>query len=224
MPLSGKVQNAAPGIRGCDTDTVLKNATAQALRTAGYMFCARYLSCATPEQPGDLCAAEAAVILGAGMALIAVQHVPPCLPGQKAWVASAALGKTYGQCAATNAKQIGLPPGMNIWADLEQIDLSTPAQAVIDYCNNWFAQVAAAGYIPALYVGADAILTADQLYAALNTKHYWRSGSPSTPDVTKRGYQMVQHIDGTIVGTVQIDTDFTSTDALGDSVLWLAPA
>lgn len=223
MPLSGKVQNAAPGIRGCDTDTVLTATTAQGLRAAGYMFCARYLSCANTEQPGDLCATEAAIILNAGMALIAIQHVPPFLPGQKAWIASAGLGTTYGQCAATNAKQIGLLPGMNIWADLEQIDMSTPAQDVIDYCNNWFTQVAAAGYVPGLYVGADAILSPDQLYSALNTKHYWRSGSASTPDVTKRGYQMVQQIDGTAVGTVQIDTDLTYTDAFGDSVLWMSP-
>jgi hypothetical protein len=140
-----------------------------------------------------------------------VQHVSP-----EGWVATAQLGKTYGTNAASNAQQVGLPAGMNIWLDLEGVSKKSSHQDVIDYCNAWFNQVDGAGYLSGVYVGADATLTSEELFLNLKTRHYWRSGS-TVPPIAHRGYQLIQHI-----GTA-LDTNVTQTDDLGGTVMWLAP-
>jgi hypothetical protein len=135
---------------------------------------------------------------------------------QAGWKATAALGTQYGKRAAGNAKQASLPAGMNLWLDLEGVSNASSAQDVIDYCNNWFDAVQAAGYVSGLYVGDRAILTGEELYLRLKTRHYWKSGS-TVPDIPHRGYQMVQYIGE------DLDRDVTATDRLGGAVLWLAP-
>lgn len=211
--LPGTVQNAAPGLKGFDTDTVISESTAQEFKNGGYAFCARYLSLDTPGSPNDLTNSEATGILNAGLALIAVQHVPG--PG---WSPTASLGTTYGSNAATNAKSIGLPKGMNIWCDLEGIASSTPAQNVIDYCNAWHTAVNEAEYVPGLYVGANCILNGMQLYN-LAFQHYWQSQS-DVPVIPIRGYQLVQYAT-TEAYCVSIDTDTTQDDNEGGTVIWL---
>jgi hypothetical protein len=69
-----------------------------------------------------------------------IQHVPrtPFKP-------SAALGTQYGQAAADHVAAIGFPANVNIWLDLEGVATDTPAQVVIDYCNNWSGTVSAKG-------------------------------------------------------------------------------
>jgi hypothetical protein len=207
------VKPAAPGVIGWDTNTKLSKASAKAQYTKGYRFCFRYLSRASKQGSNDLSAAEAAIILGAGLALGAVQHVAP-----EGWTASAALGTTNGKNAAGNAQSVGLPGGMNLWLDLEGVSSQSSALDVIAYCNNWFDAVEAAGYVSGIYVGANAILSGDQLYLRLKTKHYWKSGS-TVPDIPHRGYQLVQHIDTSL----DFDSDVTKTDLLGGQVLWLSP-
>jgi hypothetical protein len=213
MPLNGTVKPAAPGLIGWDTNTKVSKPFAKAQFAKGYRFCFRYLSRATKQGSNDLSAAEAAIILGAGLALGAVQHVAP-----EGWVATAALGTTNGKNAAANAASVGLPGGMNIWVDLEGVSSASSHQDVIAYCNNWFDAVEAAGYVSGIYVGANAILTGDELFLKLKTRHYWKSGS-TVPDIPHRGYQLIQHIDF----AHDSDTDVTKTDLLGGQVLWLAP-
>lgn len=214
--LPGVVMPAAPGLKGFDTNTVLSLSTAQQFVNDGYAFCARYLSRNSSQGSGDLSAAEATNILNAGLSLIAVQHV-----AAEGWVPTAALGTQYGTNAAANAASVGLPKGMNIWCDLEGVAAGTSAQTVIDYCQAWYAAASAGGYVPGLYVGANAILTGDQLYYNLSFQHYWKSLS-RVPDITVRGYQLVQSATTTVNG-VSIDGDTTQTDNSGGNVLWLAP-
>src|SRR5260370_33089037 len=159
MTLQGEVQGAIPSVPGFDSDTTITAVTAQQFYAAGYKFCLRYLSLVGQESPQDLSTEEATDVLNSGLALMPVQHSRR--PG---WLPSQGLGQQYGQDAATNAESVGFPVGVNIWCDLEGVGGQATQQDVIDYCEAWYEAVNAAGYIPGLYVGAGALLTAQQLY------------------------------------------------------------
>ena len=212
--LPGTVQNAAPGLKGFDTNTIVTSTQANEFKNGGYAFCIRYLSRGAGQSSGDLSYNEAKTILDAGLALSAVQHVLSA-----GWNPTAALGATYGTNAAANATSIGLPPGMNLWCDLEGVASGTPAQQVIDYCNAWYQAVAEGGFIPGIYVGANCILSGNQLYSDLKFQHYWKSLS-NVPTIPNRGYQLIQSKGATVYG-VNIDNDTTQNDEQGDSMIWL---
>jgi hypothetical protein len=169
MALNGTVVPAAAGTHGFDTDTVLTERTAAGLRAVGFAFAIRYLARGRGEAPGDLSPAEAERILGAGLALMPVQHVPPV-----GWLPTEALGAADGADAAFNAQRVGFPAGVNVWLDLEGIHNGAAPADVIAFCNAWFDAVNGAGYVGGVYVGANAILSGDQLFFRLKTKHYWR--------------------------------------------------
>jgi hypothetical protein len=103
---------------------------------------------------------------------MAVQHVRD--PG---WRPTSSLGEQDGTNAANNALAVGFPPGVNVWCDLEGVNSSSTAQDVIDYCNSWYDAFSAAGYAPGLYVGANAVLTGDQLCYDLLFQHDCQSCS-----------------------------------------------
>jgi hypothetical protein len=212
MILPGTVQSGAPGLRGFDTDTVLNSQLAQEFYDQEYKFCLRYLSLGC-ETICDLTAAEASNILNSGLALMAVQHVMDA-----GWSPTGNLGAQNGQWAARNANSVGFPPGVNVWCDLEGIAAGTAAQNVIDYCNAWYNAVKAGGFVPGLYVGANAILSGQQLYD-LDFQHYWQSMS-QVPSIPNRGYQLIQNSTTTVNG-IGIDVDVTQTDNEGGQVLWL---
>jgi hypothetical protein len=214
--LIGSVQSPNQASKGFDSDTTLSAATAAAFFNDGYQFCVRYLSLGA-ERSSDLSHDEAAAILGAGLALMPVQHV--CTPG---WQPSAALGQEYGKAAASDALGVGLPAGVNLWCDLEGIAAGADlAGAVTLYCQAWYAAVLDAGYVPGLYVGANCLLSSEQL-ELLPFQHYWKSES-TVPTVATRGFQMVQTPGSTAHG-IGYDLDATQADALGGQVRWLAPA
>jgi hypothetical protein len=214
--LPGAVKAAAPNLKGFDTAATISASKAAEFVTSGYSFCARYLSLGNGQNPGDLSVAEATGIVNAGLALMAVQHVRAA-----GWSPSGELGASTGANAASNAQSIGLPAGMNIWCDLEGCAADATAQQVIDYCQGWYNAVAAAGYVPGLYVGAGSVLSSSQLYYNLSFQHYWRSQS-NVPDVAERGYQLTQLYPTVTVNGVGIDQDTTSTDNQGGTVLWLS--
>jgi hypothetical protein len=217
-PLQGIVQSAPSGVLGVDTDTPLSFDTAQKLRQLGYRFCARYLSLSTPQHSGDLSTQEASDILRAGLALVPIQHV--LSPG---WSPDRDMGTRHGQAALQNARALGIPPGVNVWCDLEGIAHGTSTQSIIDYCNAWYDAVDddGAGYVPGLYVGYDVFLNSHQLYWKLRFQHYW--SAPNAMPVETRGYQMIQllPLDRESAG-VRVDVDVTQQDLLEDSVQWLA--
>jgi len=215
MPLPGTVQPAPTGSLGFDADTAITANVAQLFAGQGYAFCVRYLSLGHGQRRADLSTAEGEAILGAGLALMAVQHVR-----KAGWSPAEAMGTNDGTNAALNATAIGFPPGVNIWCDLEGVNQATVAQDVIDYCKAWHAAVLAAGFVPGLYVGANAILTGQQLYD-LPFKHYWKSES-KVPAIPVRGYQMIQTLEPAPVNGIGIDKDVTQTDLLGGQALWLS--
>jgi len=211
MTVTGSVQTAPPGMIGFDLDQRLNRITAKQFYTKGYRFCLRYISRASDvESPNDLTEAEANDILDAGLALMAVQHYPG-----DGWRPTADLGGTYDHNAAANAGQAGLPEGINVFLDLEGIAIGTPSEDIIAFCNAWFSEVESVGYVSGVYVGANAILSGDDLYWSLKSKHYWRLGS-RVPDIPHRGYQMVQSIK-----PGQVDKNVTLNDAFGNGVLWV---
>ncbi|OLF53676.1 DUF1906 domain-containing protein [Pseudomonas chlororaphis] len=214
MSISGKIQAAPSGSRGFDADTVISTTVAQQFASQGYAFCIRYLSLGAGQDEGDLSSGEASDILASGLALMAVQHVED--PG---WSPTQSAGQTHGQNAAANATSIELPPGMNLWCDLEGIAQNTSAQDVTNYCSAWYSAVSAAGYVPGLYVGANVVLSGQQLYD-LPFQHYWQSCS-EVPAIPERGYQMVQTLVPNPVNGIGIDSDVTQTDLLGGQALWL---
>jgi hypothetical protein len=217
MALQGSVAAAAAGLIGFDFDAELTAAQAADYAGQGYRFCIRYLSRDDASRAAnnagttpDLSEAEGAGILAAGLALMAVQHVA------RNWSPSAALGATYGANAARYAGEAGLPPGVNLWLDLEDVAAGSATPDITGYCNAWFDAVAAQGFVPGVYVGANARLTPDELFLDLKMRHYWRAPG-DIPAVSHRGYQLIQH---TLNG---FDRDVTATDALGGAVIWLSP-
>jgi hypothetical protein len=214
MALNGKVQAATAGVCGFDANTVITSDLAQQFFAQGWRFCVRYVS-RGPESAGDLSSQEASDILGSGLALMPVQHVRAA-----GWSPSGDLGQQDGSGAAANAAAVGFPAGVNVWCDLEGAASGTTAQDVIDYCQAWFDAVAADGFLPGLYVGAQAILSGQQLLD-LPFQHYWRSQS-TVPDIPGRGYQLLQLLPSITVNGIGIDVDVIQTDEEGGQAQWLA--
>jgi hypothetical protein len=207
------VKQAAVGSLGFDVDVQLTATTAAALRAAGLTFALRYLSIGDPDNNADLTLAEAQIILGSGLALMAVQHVR--YPG---WQPTEAMGTADGTHAAANAAAAGLPAGICVWCDLEGI-AGTDA-VTIAYTNAWAETVQAAGYLPGVYIGDGVPLTSAQLYQTLSVSHYWRSQS-QVANVDERGYQVIQLYPETLVAGVSIDFDVIQKDFKGDLPAWV---
>jgi hypothetical protein len=146
-----------------------------------------------------------------------VQHVR--LPG---WIPTGALGTADGTHVSAHVTAIGFPPGVNVWLDLEGVDILTPTQAIMDYCNNWAGVISSAGCVPGLYVGVPSGLTGKQL-GQLDFVHYWKSESGSTPTPTGFGFQMIQS-HTTVDHGLQLDPDTTQNDQNGEAVFWLRVA
>jgi hypothetical protein len=214
--LSATVQSASAGLQGFDVNQPLTAAQAQDFKNAGYAFCIRYIPRTAALVANNLTNAEALDIMNAGLALMAVQHV--ALPG---WQPTTNLGTQYGNFAAQYAQEtVQLPPGLNVWCDLEGVAAATDPQDVIDYCQAWYYAVHAAGYVPGLYVGYHTRLTPEQLYNNTSFQHYWQDYNRSE-EVATRGFQLIQQTEKTLNG-VTFDPNVTQNDNLGDAVLWLS--
>lgn len=208
------VKPAIPGM-GFDVNQPLTGAQGAAFKAAGYSFAIRYLPRTESLTAGNLSQPEIQAILGAGLALMAVQHVAK--PG---WEPSLILGTSYGSYAVAYAEAIGMPKGVNIWLDLEEVALGTSAKEVTDYCTAWFTTVSAAGYIPGLYVGWNVVLSDQELYD-LPFKHYWRAYN-CDQSIPVRGYQIIQQPQKTLDG-ITFDPNRLQSDELGDVPFCLSP-
>lgn len=209
------VKAIADGSKGFDVNTPLTPGQAAAFKSAGYTFAIRYLPRTPSLVAGNLTAQEIEIILSAGLSIGAVQHV--AMPG---WMPNAALGTSYGEYAAQCAKQIGLPAGMNIWLDLEEVATASTVEDVSAYCRAWYNEVAGSGYHPGLYVGWGIKLNSQQLYE-LPFKAYWKAYNADT-SVATRGYQIVQHTQKTLSG-IPYDPNTVAADNIGDLPIFLSP-
>ncbi|EHQ25990.1 DUF1906 domain-containing protein [Mucilaginibacter paludis] len=213
--LPGKVEPARPGAKGLDVNAVLTAANAADFKAAGYDFCIRYIPRTAHLLKGNLSNTEALHILNAGLALMAVQHVAN--PG---WMPSAELGKAYGAYAAVYAKTIvGLPAGINVWLDLEEVSKDAASADIIAYCTAWYNEVKSAGYDPGIYTGYGTGLSSAQLYHDLPFRHYWRAYNG--PDVANRGFQIIQKTQIKLNG-FEVDPDYIQMDKKGDLPIWLS--
>jgi hypothetical protein len=142
-------------------------------------------------------------------------------------VPTAQLGQTFGANAAAYAGDAGLPAGVNVFLDLEGVKTGTADTDVIAYCNAWFSEVEAVGYVSGVYIGAAPGLSADQLYWNLKTKHYWKGGSSSKAgvpdDIPQRGYQLTQYIENPDQPN-EFDKNVTKTDNFDGGIMWLTNA
>jgi hypothetical protein len=86
-----------------------------------------------------------------------------------------------GKAAVRQAKAWGLPAGVTLFLDLEgKAAHETPPGEMIAKINTWANDVAAAGYVPGLYVGVPQPLTSSEIYQ-LRVYRYWQ-GQGSTRD------------------------------------------
>lgn len=202
---------------GFDVDQQLSFPQAVAFAKAGKTFCIRYIPRTPALVSGNLTRVEISNILNAGLNLMVVQHVP--MPG---WSPTGTLGVQYGKYAVAYCIQIGLTKGVTVWLDLESVNTYTESgpQNIIDYCNQWYTVVSAAGYVPGLYVGYGPGLSAEQLYD-LEFKHYWRAYNG--PEVATCGYQVVQQTQQTLNG-IQYDPNTLQPDNEGRLPFWLSPS
>nr|WP_276604433.1 glycoside hydrolase domain-containing protein [Nannocystis sp. RBIL2] len=211
----GIIADAEPGAQGFDTNAVVTSELARAFAADGYRFCVRYVSHREDEGAHDMTTSEAEAILAAGLALMLVQHVRR--PGH--WAPTAALGGKDGQLAAHYAAELGCPPGLSLWCDLE--GAGTQTADIIAYANAWYEAVHGASFTPGLYVGTFA-LSGLQLYRQLAFTSYWKAGM-KVADVETRGYQMLQHGPGP-AKTIQYDRDTIMSDHLRGLPRWLVRA
>jgi hypothetical protein len=217
--LSGTAQAAPANVKGFDANVTITSSQADAFWNAGFRFALRYVG-RTQMASHDLTADEGAMLLAKGFALMPVQHVQS---GE--WPATGDLGTEYGANAAKFSQQIGFPPGVNVWLDLESVSTESAASDVIAYCNNWHAQVAAAGYVPGVYIGWQPGLSGSDLYNKLKFQHYWAAYNVDGVSNPKpRGFQLVQSSGSGNVGSLSTDVydvDTTRVDGKGGQVLWL---
>lgn len=211
------------GTRGFDCNVAVGAGSARLLARAGYRFAVRYVR-RTTARANDLSPTEVELLHGAGIAVMPVQHVE----SESAWAPSPTKGVAYGAAAVDGAQRAGMPPGVTVWLDLEGVAVGTPAAEVIGYCNAWHGQVAAAGYLPGLYVGWRAGLNAGQLYSNLRFDRYWAAYNLNRDQYPAvRGACMRQGIptagEKPVGLAFDIDTDIITGDALGGVPVVYAP-
>lgn len=220
MAINGIVTNAGVGQVGFDTASTVTQAALQAAKQRNYTFAIRYVRRQVAHD-GDLTQAEAQMILDAGLSLMAVQYVE----SENAWTPSAAKGTQNGNNGVAYARSIGLPPGINLWCDLEGVAAGTPSSQTDAYCRAWYAAVQAGGYVPGLYVGWSPGLSPTQLWQ-LPFQHYWRSYNLNDDQVpATRGTQMTQRSHGALPGLdpSTFDEDVITGDHKGGVPVWLSP-
>lgn len=209
------VKAATEGMIGFDVNQPISGAQAAEFFADGYSFCFRYIPRIPKLAKGNVTMPEIAAILGAKLALGIVQHTP--LPG---YDPSAELGETYAKYAIEYCEQIGLPKGINIFLDLEEVSKAATAQEVSAYCTSWYNIVNAGGWMPGLYVGYGTGLTDEQLWM-LPFKTYWASYNTDNK-IPNRGYCMVQHPQKTLDG-ITFDPNTIQADKLGGLPILLFP-
>jgi len=114
---------------------------------------------------GSINKARLALILAAGLAFMPVTTAGEYNDGADDEIA---------QLAA-----LEIPKGTTVWLDLEGMKAWTaePA-ALIAKLSAWATKIAAAGYMPGLYVGAPQPLTSKELFQLPFVRYWWGLGKP----------------------------------------------
>lgn len=198
-----------------DTDERCSLGQLLALRAAGFLGGIRTVTFNPAPDPSDITAAEVGDFMAAGLGLMVYQRVRN--PG---WLPSAQLGAADAQVALAKVGVAGYLATASLWDDLEGV--GGDGSATVAYVN---AKVTAilAKYAPGEYIGFDVPLTGDELFHELFTHCYWRSGS-IVPDVTTRGYALVQIAANVVVAGMKVDVSVATADKLGGRARWMRSA
>lgn len=154
-----KLQTAYVGARGVDSLQFSNSGSvpqANLLKASGVDFFVGYL--------GAVNAGRLAAVIAAGLAFMPVTFAGEYKDGAADEIAQ--------------LKALGLPAGVSVWLDLEGLDawnMGKTAEGRANLSrliNAWAKDIAAAGYMPCLYVGAPQPLTGADLYA-LAVVRYW---------------------------------------------------
>jgi hypothetical protein len=128
-------------------------------------------------------------------------------------------GAWDGASAVARCKGLGLPAGITVWCDLEGDHAFVAGAGVIPKLAAWAQAIAAAGYMPGLYVGVPQPLTSEELFS-LPFVRYWR-GQGSIRDrhnalaEPKCGWCMTQAYPQHMRRGVLVDDDMVSQDYFG---------
>jgi hypothetical protein len=217
------IPSVATSSFGADTNAKLTASRLAALKQFRIQgqplsFVVRYISRGTPHPQTDISPDETDLILKSGFSLLLVQH--PRLPG---WTPTAALGTQDGQAAVANARQVGYPHSAHLVLDIEGVAQGVAAADVTAFANAWSSVVLTAGYQAMLYIGFDAVLKADELFALPQFNQYW--SDIGHRQVTTRGCSVKQLAETSVPGSdFRIDPDQLAPDLLGGRPTWMAPS
>jgi hypothetical protein len=179
---------------------------AKALKASGVDAIALYLGAATP--------ALVATCIDAGLAVVLVTFAGEYNDGPNDEVAQLAT--------------LGIPPGATVFLDLEGLTAyHTDPPALIAKINAWADGIAAAGYMPGLYVGSPQPLTSAELHA-LRVTRYWR-GQGRIVDRTGplvlaepiNGWCMTQIYPSVSRGNTWVDCNMIGQDYKGRVPSWV---
>ena len=223
-------QDVPDGTRIVDSSTRLTVASAAAIaahvdpdggRIGGVC---RYIPFAGHVVGNDLTAEEGAIITGAGLALLVVQHVRfGQTPTQTGWHPTSTMGSADGLAAVSACRSADMPAGLSVVYDMEGPSAATTAQDCADYDHAWCDVVGSAGYLPCAYLGYGLPMSAEQEYM-LKVVRYWKSGS-YVVEPAEVGWAMVQdpRFD-VMVGGVAVDRDMAQADKKGRRMVWAIAA
>ena len=197
------------GTLGCDTyEVVLTSLACQDILARGCRFVVRYLD--------NLTIGELNRILDHGLIVLFVHSCR-----KVGWLPSEADGTSDGLRDVRLLKALGVPLGVHTTFDLEGAG-GTSADVTL-HVNAHGRVVRAAGYLPALYMGFQCLVSSKEAYA-LASVLYWRSCSYVTSEPVC-GYAMVQaYKPNKILGPsgVTIDLDMAMSDYKGRSYVGVA--
>lgn len=202
-----KAEQAAIGALGADSLQFSEgggSVQAEALRACGADFFVGYL--------GAMNAARLQAVLDAGLRFMPVTFAAEYKDGAADEIAQ--------------LKALGIPAGTSVWLDLEGLEAfhANPVTTAA-LINSWADDIAAAGYMPCLYVGVPQPFTSDELYK-LHVVRYWR-GQGSVRDRFNAlaeptcGYCMTQVFPSVQRGGVLVDVDFIGQDYHGRVPTWV---
>ena len=203
---------------GFDTSVYPQKECRDFLKDAGYEFVVRYVNRTfgvkdKPDSiwPVSLSKQELDELISEKRIVSIVQFAPhKTMPSFDA-------GKSAGNAAWRNCKELDIPEGVTVWCDLEwEVGDLNPSD-VLDYANAWSSEVSENGYSVGMYIGPNIACSGSQLYYDVQlANHYWKSAS-IVPWVEKRGFQMVQSNQKTVCGgKLIIDQDIAMYDNKGD--------
>jgi hypothetical protein len=111
--------------------------------------------------------------------------------------------------------------GSTTWDDLEGIGGN--GASTVAYANTKATALKATQFLAGAYIGFDVPLSGDELFHDLFVTCYWRSVS-NVPDITDRGYAMVQIAENVNVAGVVVDVNVVGADHLGGRPYWMRNA